>query len=200
MLPAMNLKRTLIVLFFSSRRRHTISKRDWSSDVCSSDLQKRQTADPTKHTDIIVTVNRHQFGLQFLLFGRIICFFHFTLNLVHHRFDPRHLDLLGDRFFLLTEVQWKNNQSDQNRDGNNCKSVTASKNIGEPDDGLLCWYDKVFVNHTGRVSSAVIPHTTRQKDHHGQQSAGKQKFFRTFFQFSYLLISLMFSTFICRDQ
>src|SRR6266403_3147843 len=25
-------------LFFSSRRRHTISLRDWSSDVCSSDL------------------------------------------------------------------------------------------------------------------------------------------------------------------
>src|SRR5699024_3275935 len=25
--------------FFSSRRRHTSSKRDWSSDVCSSDLQ-----------------------------------------------------------------------------------------------------------------------------------------------------------------
>src|SRR5699024_1860834 len=27
-----------IFFFFSSRRRHTISKRDWSSDVCSSDL------------------------------------------------------------------------------------------------------------------------------------------------------------------
>src|SRR5699024_1701983 len=27
--------------FFSSRRRHTISKRDWSSDVCSSDLIKK---------------------------------------------------------------------------------------------------------------------------------------------------------------
>src|SRR5699024_11271137 len=26
--------------FFSSRRRHTISKRDWSSDVCSSDLRR----------------------------------------------------------------------------------------------------------------------------------------------------------------
>src|SRR5699024_12143072 len=25
-------------MFFSSRRRHTTSKRDWSSDVCSSDL------------------------------------------------------------------------------------------------------------------------------------------------------------------
>src|SRR5699024_11792872 len=29
----------LSVFFFSSRRRHTRSKRDWSSDVCSSDLQ-----------------------------------------------------------------------------------------------------------------------------------------------------------------
>src|SRR5699024_10845814 len=27
--------------FFSSRRRHTRSKRDWSSDVCSSDLVQR---------------------------------------------------------------------------------------------------------------------------------------------------------------
>src|SRR5690606_14761322 len=27
-----------IILFFSSRRRHTIFSRDWSSDVCSSDL------------------------------------------------------------------------------------------------------------------------------------------------------------------
>src|SRR5699024_12047947 len=29
------------VFFFSSRRRHTRSKRDWSSDVCSSDLTER---------------------------------------------------------------------------------------------------------------------------------------------------------------
>src|SRR5699024_4269111 len=28
----------VLVFFFSSRRRHTRSKRDWSSDVCSSDL------------------------------------------------------------------------------------------------------------------------------------------------------------------
>src|SRR5699024_12095734 len=28
------------LFFFSSRRRHTRSKRDWSSDVCSSDLSK----------------------------------------------------------------------------------------------------------------------------------------------------------------
>src|SRR5699024_11965708 len=29
----------------SSRRRHTISKRDWSSDVCSSNLQLRQAVE-----------------------------------------------------------------------------------------------------------------------------------------------------------
>src|SRR6266513_4060236 len=29
----------IFIFFFSSRRRHTRSKRDWSSDVCSSDLK-----------------------------------------------------------------------------------------------------------------------------------------------------------------
>src|SRR6266516_5707237 len=29
---------SFLVVFFSSRRRHTISYGDWSSDVCSSDL------------------------------------------------------------------------------------------------------------------------------------------------------------------
>ena len=29
-----------VVFFFSSRRRHTRLRRDWSSDVCSSDLTK----------------------------------------------------------------------------------------------------------------------------------------------------------------
>src|SRR5260370_26509008 len=32
------LARSLIFFFFSSRRRHTRFKCDWSSDVCSSDL------------------------------------------------------------------------------------------------------------------------------------------------------------------
>src|SRR6266536_4890698 len=29
----------MLFFFFSSRRRHTMSTRDWSSDVCSSDLE-----------------------------------------------------------------------------------------------------------------------------------------------------------------
>src|SRR2546429_901210 len=38
------------VFFFSSRRRHTRCSRDWSSDVCSSDL-------PQIHMKVIVTDN-----------------------------------------------------------------------------------------------------------------------------------------------
>src|SRR5207249_8538912 len=41
--------------FFSSRRRHTRSKRDWSSDVCSSDLvltfEISSTSDPSVTAD-----------------------------------------------------------------------------------------------------------------------------------------------------
>src|SRR5215204_4318247 len=35
----------MIFFFFSSRRRHTRSLCDWSSDVCSSDLDERATAE-----------------------------------------------------------------------------------------------------------------------------------------------------------
>src|SRR3989442_14049917 len=34
----------MIVFFFSSRRRHTRCGRDWSSDVCSSDLPTSETS------------------------------------------------------------------------------------------------------------------------------------------------------------
>src|SRR5438874_8497126 len=38
----------MFIFFFSSRRRHTRSLRDWSSDVCSSDLKiTNNNIDPT---------------------------------------------------------------------------------------------------------------------------------------------------------
>src|SRR5699024_11817041 len=39
---------SLLHFFLSSRRRHTRSKRDWSSDVCSSDLTPAQVAYASK--------------------------------------------------------------------------------------------------------------------------------------------------------
>src|SRR5690349_10409075 len=38
----------LEAFFFSSRRRHTRSLRDWSSDVCSSDLPSTRTSTVTR--------------------------------------------------------------------------------------------------------------------------------------------------------
>src|SRR5437870_8251835 len=38
-LETLHLRVLMFVFFFSSRRRHTRWPRDWSSDVCSSDLQ-----------------------------------------------------------------------------------------------------------------------------------------------------------------
>src|SRR5690606_40004627 len=34
----------ILIFFFSSRRRHTRFSRDWSSDVCSSDLNTKRAA------------------------------------------------------------------------------------------------------------------------------------------------------------
>src|SRR5712675_2052026 len=40
----------MVFFFFSSRRRHTRCSRDWSSDVCSSDLQLTCVYDPSVGT------------------------------------------------------------------------------------------------------------------------------------------------------
>src|SRR5260370_26305427 len=52
--------------FFSSRRRHTRFKCDWSSDVCSSDLQKleilKNDADPPAIARHIAAAERRDVG------------------------------------------------------------------------------------------------------------------------------------------
>src|SRR5699024_141275 len=52
--------------FFSSRRRHTRSKRDWSSDVCSSDLclivEKRETLGGNLYCEDIEGIHVHKYG------------------------------------------------------------------------------------------------------------------------------------------
>src|SRR5690625_7777751 len=53
----------LILFFFSSRRRHTRWPRDWSSDVCSSDLNRPKPCccsfAKTDSTDNIKSVNKY---------------------------------------------------------------------------------------------------------------------------------------------
>src|SRR6266496_3533286 len=42
----------MLSFFFSSRRRHTRSLRDWSSDVCSSDLEVEHGLDEHEAADL----------------------------------------------------------------------------------------------------------------------------------------------------
>src|SRR3989475_6723103 len=41
------------LFFFSSRRRHTRSDRDWSSDVCSSDRSEEHTSELQSRSDLV---------------------------------------------------------------------------------------------------------------------------------------------------
>src|SRR5699024_12455787 len=56
-----------MIFFFSSRRRHTSSKRDWSSDVCSYDLVKKDEwtaySDKVK-SDLEVPAKRHMKSVE----------------------------------------------------------------------------------------------------------------------------------------
>src|SRR5690349_22867151 len=49
----------MMIYFFSSRRRHTRSLRDWSSDVCSSDLR------PELKVSAVAIYNQHSGDFEF---------------------------------------------------------------------------------------------------------------------------------------
>src|SRR5699024_12232287 len=55
---------TFNIFFFSSRRRHTRSKRDWSSDVCSSDLAWSVIARKSNTKSLKRRFARHVVGPQ----------------------------------------------------------------------------------------------------------------------------------------
>src|SRR5206468_7990612 len=61
------------LFFFSSRRRHTRSDRDWSSDVCSSDLSRRH-ADLTSRAPSGVIANPIRPALSIAFVGDVLPF------------------------------------------------------------------------------------------------------------------------------
>src|SRR5699024_11420217 len=63
-----------VFFFFSSRRRHTRSKRDWSSDVCSSDLDlinRGEIIDFLEHGEQVATNVRTPYLIANI--SKIIC-------------------------------------------------------------------------------------------------------------------------------
>src|SRR3712207_7139283 len=54
------------MFFFSSRRRHTRYWRDWSSDVCSSDLRKRELVD-----EVTIGLVKHSVAEETRVYPRV---------------------------------------------------------------------------------------------------------------------------------
>src|SRR5699024_11517581 len=73
--------------FFSSRRRHTRSKRDWSSDVCSSDLI-------CSHTDALENCAPSPFGdlVASPSHGKYHTRGHASISDVHHQMEINSID------------------------------------------------------------------------------------------------------------
>src|SRR5690554_7577732 len=64
--------------FFSSRRRHTRCGRDWSSDVCSSDLEKYLFTAGQPDPDLVIRTSGEQRISNFLLWQVAYAEFLFT--------------------------------------------------------------------------------------------------------------------------
>src|SRR5207249_8029038 len=61
-----------MLFFFSSRRRHTRSKRDWSSDVCSSDLFLEMEGQPRQEIPTMLVL-RHLGGVATVVGRAVSC-------------------------------------------------------------------------------------------------------------------------------
>src|SRR2546427_2353006 len=66
-----DMHRNLIFFFFSSRRRHTRFDCDWSSDVCSSDLDNAKCWETEQRFDTM-EIHEHGFLLLALCSSRIL--------------------------------------------------------------------------------------------------------------------------------
>src|SRR2546429_3899145 len=62
---------SVFCFFFSSRRRHTRCSRDWSSDVCSSDLRVRLAVDAVKEFFLVQKEVAGKHALAVKLFEEI---------------------------------------------------------------------------------------------------------------------------------
>src|ERR1039457_7447316 len=87
--------------FFSSRRRHTRLQGDWSSDVCSSDLEEEWKR-------AFKEIN--SFERQLKDFGMILAKFwiHISQEEQFRRFEER--KAIGYKAWKLTEEDWRNRQ------------------------------------------------------------------------------------------
>src|SRR6266496_4938275 len=84
----------VVVFFFSSRRRHTRSLRDWSSDVCSSDLQRERDLESLRArsrltlTTVGLVAGPFLLGLGCLAWSLFRTLQRFSLRMTHLAYGP----------------------------------------------------------------------------------------------------------------
>src|SRR5207247_3421420 len=83
--------------FFSSRRRHTSSTRDWSSDVCSSDLAAHLTLNARRDREQRVEVSAAQRNLIDALLVDVVIQLVGELDERAHAFDRDRLGRSEER-------------------------------------------------------------------------------------------------------
>src|SRR5690606_39936056 len=99
----------VLFFFFSSRRRHTRFSRDWSSDVCSSDL-----GSPALVLDTLLRINR---------LARLGPWHSLCLSLVDpRRSSPSWRELRPNRILQRSNVPYR---SEERRVGKECRSRWA---------------------------------------------------------------------------
>src|SRR5690606_31565592 len=94
-----------ILFFFSSRRRHTIFSRDWSSDVCSSDLEYIRTHSPSLSGKNLERLNRDTFfGLEL----KPLTYLLGIMNMLLHRIEGANLEQANTLELHSANVSEKN--------------------------------------------------------------------------------------------
>src|SRR5438874_414712 len=104
----------LFIFFFSSRRRHTRSLRDWSSDVCSSDLLGFGSFEPTLALLLKDAMHLSETN-SFLVFAYVGFVLVMTQGFLYRRLAHRYTEptfmaagitLMALGLFLLGGVSW----------------------------------------------------------------------------------------------
>src|SRR2546422_1800849 len=80
-----------LFFFFSSRRRHTRCSRDWSSDVCSSDLVLMANADRIALSRLLPTAELGKYSIAFAATGLI----QLGIQPFYRAFFPRYAELVS---------------------------------------------------------------------------------------------------------
>src|SRR5207302_2641232 len=99
-----------------SRRRHTRFSRDWSSDVCSSDLQNA-----AERMSVRASLGQSVADLEADLFKRL----NEPRRRPWHRTDPELVRVWGRIMDELGEIQFLLERSEERRVGKECRSRGA---------------------------------------------------------------------------